>query len=236
MNNKINDILNEKVSLFPIWEEKCIKYLKAEFGTEQLSVEKQTEITLDFQSVLLEIFQIFVSSSNVKEEWGEYYVKYFPFGFDLFLEANKINSSFNFSVDEHGFCLSTPIIYRYNLKYMTDDFWREYLRLGEIGEFKCNGGDGFSKEEGKKFEKHFGTKKSQLFQVIRNYMLSEIFEDYGSDFGELSITWNYKISWEELILKGCEAFRLMYRLSYQLWKNQSLRNQRIIMKHQKSKL
>lgn len=233
MNSKANNILNKKRQQFPIWENKYKKYLKAEFGTEQLSIEKQTEIFIDFQSVLLEIFQIFVSGSNVKEDWGEYKVNHFLFGFELFLNANKIHSCFTLGIDEHGFFMTTPIIHRYNLKYMPDDFWREYLRLGELGEFKCIGGDCFSKEEEMKFEKHFRTTKSQLFQLIRNYMLSEIFDNYDSDFGELSIAWDFKTSWEELILKGSEAFRVMYRLMYQLWKNEYLRNQRVRKKYLK---
>ena len=59
MNKKVHKILKEKSMLFRHWDQKYHNFLVAEFGDEDLSDENYKNFILDFQSVLLNIFETF---------------------------------------------------------------------------------------------------------------------------------------------------------------------------------
>lgn len=63
---------------------------------------------------------------------------------------------------------------------------------------------------------HFN--KSQLFRLIRNYLLLETNKGGTIDIGALEIKWEIGIPWHDLISKGSAAFYNMYQINYSLFR------------------
>ena len=60
--------------------------------------------------------------------------------------------------------------------------------------------------------------RSNLFKLLRNYILLDINKKSSIDIGWLSLKWAKEISFEQLLTKGCQAFKNLYTIDYLLYK------------------
>jgi hypothetical protein len=210
-------IIKENQENIPLWEEKYNNYIYSEYSEHELGKKEYTKTQLEFQVVLYDIFKVFVSSSKIKYKHEDFYVNFFPFGINLLFDEPKTKTMYNFGIDENGYFMTVPLMNVENLKYMEDNFWRKLIQLNDFAKLNFIGDNNLTNKEGKKYEKYFKSQKSSVFQILRNYFLFEIFDDSVIDIGELNISWQPNISFEDLLVNGYKSFKILYDINYQLW-------------------
>ncbi len=81
----------------------------------------------------------------------------------------------------------------------------------------------------KEFPELFKANKSMIYKIMRKYIFdqTETNSQYGSDsVGEFKITAEFDENFPEAIKRFCEAFKIMYKLNYELWKVTDLKNKK----------
>ena len=132
-------------------------------------------------------------------------------------EITGINITFGLFRD---FYLASPIKNPKNIKFMKDEFWMLLFELSSLGKF------GF--KEAEQPDKNIRQKHPQLFnktgnyyKLLRNYFLFEA--DYGliRELGSISVSWDNSTTFDRLIPKICDSFKIMYQLNFLLWRHEN---------------
>ncbi len=191
--------------------------------------EFNEDLYIKMQKVLGEILELFIISCKFKDQWNSFQTYPTPFSNNVVTKSQKIGVEIQFGVSFSQLCkgqvfyLESSIVTPPNIRRMDDNFWNKFLSLSSIGNFK------FVENSSPKIEKKFVNKKSNLFRLIRNFMLFSVYEpshtedyDYDCvvDIGFLEITWDIDTKWEDLIKKAYEAFVIFYSLNNMLYKSE----------------
>lgn len=75
-----------------------------------------------------------------------------------------------------------------------------------------------SSPEAQNFLKELKNSKSNIFRVIRNYILLEVYEEDSSNLGSLEIKWPLTASWIDIVSNCVKAFAGLYKINYMLYK------------------
>ena len=215
----LNKLITKSRFEFENWEHQLDEHLLLQYEPEAIEAEADRErIFFQTNDLLLSIAGNFFSYGKFKDKWDTSKCSIFPFGQYLLLRSEKMDITFNWGVELNDFYLETHIMHSEDLRFMTDDFWRNLLELKELGKFEYASGGGLMSEQ----RPYFENKTSIVFQVIRTFMLNqtEVMNDGNCqwEFGSLVLKWEMNNDWPSLLEKACKAFKLMYQLNYQLWK------------------
>jgi hypothetical protein len=245
MKNSTLQYIDKLVDICPIWDRYLQEYWNTNFNLDydEGDDSKGIEICTKFHSVLLEILKIFISEGGFRDEWELPPKIHFnvPFCNALVTKSAKQKQEYWFGIDaQEGFFIQTDICCIWNLKYMRDDFWQNCIELNQFGTFSFDENI-TPNNNGKNSRTKYllGNVKSNVYRLIRNYILLELEQDprekdedlYHSypfysaypqyqDFGWFKVVWPLSISWQQLIQDGCEAFKRVYKMNYLLYKHE----------------
>lgn len=224
----IEKILKLGTSKYEQWQESVDFYIDTLFRSEKYSSEESIDAVHKVNLLFKDFADLFYKYGMFKDNFDDDYFRMHPGGQYLILKSNKTNFSIDIGIDVFNgtFYLSSTIDSFKNMKYMDDSFWLQVLSLNDVGTFKFQENNCISVKE----ERYFNGKKSTLFKLLRNYMIFEIEHlerdeevDQNISLGYWVIEWKIDNSWEYLLTKSCEAFKIIYNLNYQLWKFSDIR-------------
>jgi hypothetical protein len=107
-----------------------------------------------------------------------------------------------------------------NIPQMDDNFWEEFLELRKYGRLDFGTNAWFSKSEIAKSPELFRANNSQLFRLLRNFIMLQAYGKSGSNLGMITVRWSLNESWDDLIEKGSWVFNRFYMLSRLLHEKQ----------------
>jgi len=218
MNDKIKSLIKSYYKNFPKWDSVIRNFIDVTYLDKKFDDDKHFEIIDNAKDMFGDFVEIFIQAGKFKEVWSDLYFIPYPFGLNTIIKAEKIGCDFEFGIDEKGFRLETFISNPENIKYMSDEFWYNILKLTELGEFEFDENFSLASIEAKKAEKKFNGKKSHLFRFIRDYFILELYEEDLLNIGSFSISWLPNISWDKLIEVGSQSFKILYKINYSLWR------------------
>ena len=223
MNETFKKKFAQSSEKFDKWDSIFQSFSYSNFQPDKVNDEKYVEISFQLQRVLSEILEIFISFGKFRDSWElPPKMDIFPFGQAAIVKSKKLRHDFSFGLYEDEFFIETSILYPRHLKHMSDDFWILFTELAAVGTFafqEC----ACPFDENVPLQEAFKGGRSNVYKIIRNYILLEQYPEGSLDLGLFKITWPQKTQWDILIKKGCEAFKRMYELNYMLYRQEYLR-------------
>lgn len=203
-----------------IWKPEWDELIATAYGNVSAGVKK-SESTQEIDHVFAEILSLWVGSMKVKDTW-----KFYPGHQEnswCYLgqaRSKKLQESFNFGFYEGKLFLDVSFVHPYRLKYMGDDFWEHLIELNKCGDCKFSENAGLAGDEGKLLEK-YSSSKSNIFNIVKNYLLLEMHGGGSGDLGGVEVLWPMDVDREELLLNGATALFHMYKMNYLLYRSYS---------------
>lgn len=181
------------------------------------SVEKATEAFENLNLKFVDIFNIIANVAKIKES------------------ANIFRSEQKGIIPKVAFCTDTTMLdftiglFRdfyittelknpQNIKYMQDEFWVLLFELSTIGKFSFKEIEKPSKNIMDKHPQLFN-KRGNYYKMLRNYFLYETEYNSIRSLGYIAVSWDSDTSFDILIPKFSQAFKIMYQLNLMLWKH-----------------
>lgn len=226
----IEKIIKSNSDRFKKWNRQMREQVEVNYHLKEFDDKERERIFFSTNDLLFKIAQNFFRYGNFKDEWDTSKCYINVGGQNLLLKSLKLNQTFDWGVDNDKFYLQSYLMHAENLRHMKDDFWETMLGLKQYGEFKFVENARLDSKRRQQFE----NKTSNVFRVIRNYMLFQIDNFNSDDFrrsndldlGWFEIRWDFGTSWDEILENSCKAFKDLYRLNYQLWKITDLKNKK----------
>ena len=178
--------------------------------------------------MLVEIMAFYVSNCGFRDKFFfEVDIPLKPWGqFSLF-RSTRTDCEFEFGFDCQGFFLETFIRHPEHLKRMDDEFWVTFTSLSSLGKLLFTRNASLSSAEGLRAAKRFKAQSSNVFTLIRNAVLFEIFEPAElKDLGSLKLSWSVETPWESILANGLDSFQKMYKMNYLLYRAEYLKSRR----------
>lgn len=195
-----------------------------ESDDEKDDLTNEIEVSLEVHNVFETILKFFTRCGQFKDTW------HFPARLHVFLfgqlasvRSEKMGVEFDFGIDHSDFFLSSELRYPSHIRNVDDKFWAHLIGLQSIGRLEFLENIVPSWNGANKAMKVLKNAKSSLFQVIRNYILLEMYQEEASDLGSLEIKWPVTASWDLIIKNGLCAFDKLYKINYMLYRIEYLR-------------
>jgi hypothetical protein len=216
--NKLEGILGLNNNTFLAWDSIFNEY-KNELS-DVLEHEKKIKENLfwDTFTIFSDILKFFTEIGRHRDEWTEPIYRAQCNGMNAHITSKKTGSEYSFGYCDGRYFLGSSIFGTDKINRLSDEFWLNMLTLNKYGklDFKENYLD--TVFNGVDIEKKYPT-KSNLFKMLRDYLFFDFNESLLIDFGQLEVTWEEKIYWDDLIRNGAYAFDLLYKINYEIWKN-----------------
>ena len=219
---KIDQYIELSIDNFLVWDNVLLKYeneLSDEINQES-KIKKP--LFVETFSIFAEILKIFISISNINDEWSEPFYTYQFKGMNAEIQSKKLNVSFSFVLYENEFFIETFLPNPEDINKVSDNFWFNLLQIRSYGvlEFEENA----SKENYNNIniEKRFRS-KSQVFRLIRNFIFLDLSEGMLNNIGTLKLKWHRQTSWKDLIMKGCHGFELLYKINKEIFSKNNIK-------------
>jgi hypothetical protein len=210
--------LDEYSKIFPKWDKFIQNYLQIEYSTdEDISDEDYQKVHLNMAELLNSILSFYTSSCKVRDTFTEPLLDILPFGLSVVVGSEKMGIKLWLGIYESYFFLNTFVDYPWYIKSMDDKFWHELSKLSLLGEFHFLENSVPNSPESKSIFKKVKCKKSHIFNIILNYALLES-SGGSNDFGSIEIRWPINNPWNDLLNKGSQAFNILYKVNYQLYR------------------
>lgn len=210
------------VKLLQKWDAVKTSYAKACIKSDVTGVyTKDPKLLYSVQSALEEIIMLFFYYGKYKDKLNYTYspVQEIRWGQYATGNSEKMGCKFLFGIDYDGFFLSLELTYANHIKSMNDEFWCLFSDLTKLGKLHWVEGGCCSSESYKSISKLLNKNNSNIMKFICSYIFQEI-EQNNICMGSIDIKWESEIDWEALKKKGVEAFRLLYKLNYLLYKGE----------------
>lgn len=197
------------------------------------NTEIHYQATLDCTNTLAKIFEECLSYGSFKDEWD--YDKFYEllYGPELIIKSVKTNCDYRLGLDDKGLYLSMDLNYSENLRYMDDSFWKMLLLLSDFNGFQYEEYEFIRSERRNEFSELFKANKSMIYRIMRKYIFdqTETHSQYRpGSVGEFKIISEFTEDFSLSVKKFCEAFKIMYKLNYELWKITDLKNKKVTAK------
>ena len=217
MDLKLKKLIDDNKHNFSKWDKIRFDYLKHTSENLILSYDKNNIIVQQFTSILCNFLKIFSKFGRFKDNWSDPMYS-LTIGITAEIESEKTGCKYELYSGSEGFYLQSSLIYNDNLKKMNDEFWESVLKLANYGKFEFIENNLLSTKKSDQYKQFFRFDHSNLFNLLRNYILLDINNESSIDFGFLSIKWGKNISIEQLLINGCQAFKSLYKIDYLLYK------------------
>lgn len=203
-----------------VWKPEWDELIATAYDNVSVGVKK-SESTQEIDQAFAEILSLWVGSMNVRDEW-DFYLSNQENSRYYYGEARskKIEGEFDFGLYDGKLCLDTYFVHPYRIKFMSDEFWGHLIELNKCGDCSFVENAGLSGEGGKLLTK-YSSSKSNVFNIVKNYLLLEIHGGGSGDLGGLEVSWSLDVDREELLLNGATALFHMYKMNYLLYRSYS---------------
>jgi hypothetical protein len=213
---------------FEDWSKRRVAYGAALSDVGLVPEEAFTKTAQNFLAVQHEILNFFIESSGVRDEWESPTYLLANHGQQIERRSAKQEERYAFGVYSGDFLLQTNVCHPENLKYVTVEFWDAMTEGEQFGKFS------FQENAGVIVRNGYGPKpeltkggRSNIYKMIRNTL---VLEQWGPeslcDLGWYEVTWPFETDWEELLVRGTQAFRCLHRMNYLLYRVEYQRRQR----------
>lgn len=223
MEKKIADILKKNESNLIDWLDKINDFNRMNESISNYSEEEHIEITYGASETLGKISDLFLNYGTFKDSFDRSKMYLHFEGPSLQIVSEKIQTTIYFGIDKDGYYLNTQLRNPENLRYMGDDFYQSIFLLSELGNFDINEIESMGKQNKDKYGELFNTGKSKLFRLLRSYIIGAIENPGDVYLGDFRICWDYNTNFEKIIINSCQAFKILYKLNYDLWKVSNLK-------------
>ena len=212
----------------PSWNYVINKFAESNFSSPYVDYSRSNNSN-ETKDILCEILSILLihlaKASRVKDIFSNPYCYQLPHYPSANLTSEKLESAFTFGIYQNNYYLTIDIHYPFYLKSMDDKFWKYFVELSEFGKFDFMENSSPSSEKAKDIENALGRCKSNVFNLIKNYILLE--ESGGSgDIGSLEVSWPVTIEINDLIDNATNAFRNLHKVNYLLYRRYYINNKR----------
>ncbi|RAJ20965.1 hypothetical protein LX77_02959 [Gelidibacter algens] len=236
---KTENLIQRNGSNFDNWDIILNNYINTTFHPQDFSHDVNKKAFFDTNNLLAEISNYFFDYGKFRDKIDYSKCSLNFFGQNLFLKSFKTKSIFRWGLDMRNFYISYDIHNPQSIKSMGDEFWLDFLKLTEFGEFYFQENEVNNSEEKKMFAKY---KKSNLFRLMSNYFVHEIQnievddnEKYRSfGLGTFKVKWSIETEWDVLINESSKVFEIFHRLDYKLWKIQDSKNKKKVISLKKN--
>jgi len=227
MQAKILQYLDQNDEKVNQWIDQINYYNKVTYWERDLAPDDGIDLTLNTVNVLSNIFELFKKFGGFKDTFDSSKFTLNLYGPSLIIKSVKTNVTYRFALDYESLSLSTHLYNIKNLRHMDDNFWSQIMRLPSLGEFKLSEYEFYGKETIRGHEELFNNQKSSLFRIFRSYFLGSILNEGDIISPDFETRWGYDLDFGDVVIKGCETFKLLYNLNYLLWKVDDLQNKKI---------
>ena len=176
------------------------------------------ELTYKTTNVFIEISQLFFSYGAFKDKFDNSLMSPHIYGFDVYIKSKKTETEIRFGIDDKGIYLETYLKHFSNLRHMGDDFYKDIFALMDLGEFSTPEYELFGSETTKKYPDIFKNQKSEIFNLLRTYIIGIVEGKNNIPSKHFRIYWSYSLDFHDILYNSCLAFKLLYNLNYSLWK------------------
>lgn len=198
-----------------IWKAEWDELIDAAYSNAAAGV-KRSEATQKIDQVFANILQIFVITMNARDKWEYLLGSYFNFKY-YYSKARsvKLKVDFEFGLYNEKLCLNTSFVHPYRIRCMNDGFWEHLIELNKCGDCKFVENAGLAGDNGKLLDKYTSS-KSNVFNIIKNHLLLEMYGTGSSDLGGVEVTWPIDVDRQELLTNGAAAMSHMFKMNYLL--------------------
>lgn len=226
MDSKLTKVINLNADKIPFWVETINAY-NSRFSNENLSDDDRVDLTYKIAEVLSSISDLHFKYGGFKDEFDKTRMHLNPYGLNLIIKSKKLGSTFYLGIDRYeGIYIDTYLKEANNLRYMTDEFYKDFMSLSDFGKFIISDDFGSSKEMAKKYNELFNNSKSNIFRLLRGYIIGITENEEYINLGHFRISWNYETDFDELLQNSCLAFKTLYKMNYSLWKISDLQDKK----------
>ena len=217
---KTEKIIRKKISEFDNWTDTKYSFLTMSMNTGDYSNDEQAFIWTDTDLMYSQIFETFLEIDNFRDGWTK--EMSMPLAVDrglaVYYRAEKTETLYHFGTDELGFFLSTDLFDTENIRKMNDQFWFMFSELSQLGTLDLFENKVVPYAEERKAPYLHRKSKSILYTLIQHSFALERYYGTNEDMGSIIVRWDYDIPWDELLDKGWQALRNLYRMNLELWK------------------
>ncbi len=211
------------------WDKALGSHFKLTYeDDDQEDLDAHIQVSTRVHTIFRTILSLFAAHGKARDAWiFSAQPDILPFGQQCSVRSEKMDVTFDFGVYYNDFFLHSDLRYPFFIKNMDDQFWSHFVELQSLGQFEFMENAGPSSNEADTAMKHLKNTKSNIFQMIRNYILLDIYADDVTDLGSIEIKWPVTDSWDSIIENGLSAFTRLYRINYMLYRYEYLRMRNI---------
>ena len=200
------------------WQKILDEFIEYSVDPDEYSEDDTVSIYDKVAGVYHSIYEIFIKKLPERDQWEHMRTAPMavPVGFYVQYHPNEVECAISFGSDEEGFFIQIDIENAPNIPQMDDNFWEEFLELREYGKLEFGPNAWLNDSEIESYPELLFSNKSQLYSLIRNFILLEANGQQGDAVGWLTVRWSMNESWDDLIRKGSWVFNRLYKLSKQL--------------------
>jgi hypothetical protein len=218
----IEGIIDKSMTSFSRWDQHFKEYKELQERILDFSDTEHERVFYQTNDLLFDIAKCFFAFGNFKDTWDTSGCYINVCGQNLLLKSQKLGLTFHWGLESDEFYLYTHFSSPDNLRYMTDEFYTNLLKLKACGNLIYRENGRLDKKE----RPYLENQTSDVFCIIRNYLLVQVARMNNinkscppdMDLGSLEIRWNISEGWHKLLKDSCSAFKILYKLNYSLWK------------------
>ncbi|MBI5591566.1 MAG: hypothetical protein HY881_13895 [Deltaproteobacteria bacterium] len=209
---------------FPEWDDNLRTYIELTYRDDDGDdLDEHVQVSLRVHNIFETLFKVFTAYGEFKDTWDfPARLDVFPFGQQTIVQSEKMGVRFDFGIYHNELFLHSDLSSPFYLKSMDDEFWSHFIALKSHGQFEFLENAVPSSNEANMAMKELKNTKSSIFQLIRNYIILELYEGGAADIGALEIKWPVTESWDSIIKNGASAFNHLYRINYMLYRTEYL--------------
>lgn len=205
--------------LFPKWTDVIRKHTSQLYEDDGDILEEHIQTSKDLHSILEKILLLCSAQGDFKDTWDfPAKIRVLPFGQEAVIESQKMGITFVLGLYHGDIFLQTDLHHPLYIKNMPDDFWSNFIELQSLGDFHFLENAVPSGDDADKLMKELKNTKSNIFQLIRNYVLFEVYQGGSVDLGSMDIKWPFTTPWASLIENCVKAFGKFYKINYMLYR------------------
>lgn len=223
MSSKLNKLIEAQAPKFEGWIDALNNHHQSIFDSKKYSTEEYSNLIFATSDVLHKISEIFIKYGAFKDSFDNSKMHVHIYGPELIIKSEKTGGDFRLGVDNEGIYLESFLRFAENMRHMGDDFYKNFLSLDNFGEFELKENQFYNFDVTARYESLYQNRKSKLFKLLRNYMVGMAEEQEDILLGQMTVKWPPDMYFSDIIKNGCQAFKVMYKLNYSLWKISDLK-------------
>ena len=209
---------------FPKWADTMRKHEEQIYQTDVEEVsDDAVQTELEVHEICRTILGVCTRCGHFRDTWDPGTLMQFPFGQQTTMKSQKTGAEIALGCSHRDIFLSSYLNSPEHIKSMTDEFWACFIELQSLGDFRFLENALPSSQEAHRIMKHSKNAKSNIFQIIRNYLLLEACQQGSDDLGSLEIKWPSTMPWSEMIENAVKAFGRLHKINYLLYRGEYIR-------------